>query len=87
MISPRAAQRPFVSRLWQRYEKYAGSLLGPLQENFQFEVPDGYAVLIGANNSGKSGVLQLSFRVPRGCGDVAQRLLTAGLSSASQNPP
>jgi hypothetical protein len=39
-----------------------GNRLGALQPNFAFAVPDGYAVLVGANNSGKSAVLQLAFR-------------------------
>jgi hypothetical protein len=38
---------------------------GPLQENFEFVVPEGYSVLVGANNSGKSGLLQQAFRA--GC--------------------
>lgn len=36
--------------------------LGPLQENFGLQVPDGYSALVGANNSGKSAVLQPAFR-------------------------
>jgi len=34
---------------------------GPLQPNFTFDLEDGYTVLIGRNNSGKSAILQLLF--------------------------
>ncbi len=35
---------------------------GALQPNFNLELPDGYVALVGANNSGKSAVMQLAFR-------------------------
>lgn len=35
---------------------------GPLQDGFAFELGDGYIVLVGENNSGKSAVLQLAFK-------------------------
>ena len=35
---------------------------GPLQGNFHMVIPDGYSVLIGPNNAGKSAILQLIFR-------------------------
>jgi hypothetical protein len=38
------------------------SSYGPLQAQFDFFVPDGYGVLVGANNSGQSALLQLAFR-------------------------
>ena len=34
---------------------------GPLQQGFSFEVKDGYSVLIGPNDLGKSAILQLIF--------------------------
>jgi len=35
---------------------------GPLQSNFNFELEDGYSALVGANNAGKSAILQFIFR-------------------------
>jgi energy-coupling factor transporter ATP-binding protein EcfA2 len=35
---------------------------GPLQTGFSFEFIEGYSVLVGRNNSGKSAILQLVFR-------------------------
>src|SRR5437870_4065290 len=35
---------------------------GPLQEGFGFDLAEGYRVLVGRNNSGKSAILQLVFR-------------------------
>jgi len=35
---------------------------GPLQDGFGFELGEGYQVLVGRNNSGKSAVLQLVFK-------------------------
>ena len=34
---------------------------GPLQTGFAFEIRDGYSVLIGPNDLGKSAILQLIF--------------------------
>jgi ABC-type branched-subunit amino acid transport system ATPase component len=39
-----------------------GSNYGPLQSRFTFELRRGYTALVGANNSGKSAILQLIFR-------------------------
>jgi hypothetical protein len=39
-----------------------GSPFGPLQQTFQFGLEDGSSALLGANNSGKSAILQLIFR-------------------------
>lgn len=36
---------------------------GPLQEGFSFELGEGYKVVVGRNNSGKSAILQLVFKV------------------------
>ena len=38
------------------------SRYGPLQEGFGFDLTEGYKVLVGRNNSGKSAILQLAFR-------------------------
>lgn len=38
------------------------SRYGPLQERFTFELGEGYVVLVGENNSGKSAILQLIFK-------------------------
>ncbi len=38
------------------------SRYGALQDGFAFELGDGYVVLVGENNSGKSAVLQLVFK-------------------------
>lgn len=35
---------------------------GPLQASFNFGLEDGYSALVGANNAGKSAILQLMFR-------------------------
>lgn len=35
---------------------------GPLQDGFAFELGEGYRVLVGRNNSGKSAILQLVFK-------------------------
>jgi energy-coupling factor transporter ATP-binding protein EcfA2 len=35
---------------------------GPLQANFSYDVRSGYTALVGANNAGKSALLQLIFR-------------------------
>jgi len=44
-----------------------GQQYGPLQSNFSIDVPErGYVALTGANNSGKSAVLQLIFRTVMG---------------------
>lgn len=42
-------------------EIIADSKYGPLQKGFSFELRDGYTVLTGKNNSGKSAILQLIF--------------------------
>lgn len=51
MVDDWHAPRPIAAK--QRY--------GPLQAGFQFDLAHGYQVLTGANNSGKSTLLQLTF--------------------------
>jgi putative AbiEii toxin of type IV toxin-antitoxin system len=36
---------------------------GPLQSGFSYSIAKGYTALVGANNAGKSAILQLAFRV------------------------
>lgn len=35
---------------------------GPIQENFSIDFPQGYSVLVGENDTGKSAILQLTFK-------------------------
>lgn len=39
-----------------------GDNYGPIPRDYRFEIPDGYSVLVGRNNAGKSSFLQLIFR-------------------------
>ena len=50
-----------------------GIRFGPIREDFSLSIGDGYSVLVGPNNAGKSAVLQLAFRHATdqlGIGDV-----------------
>ena len=40
----------------------SGYTYGVIQQGFSFTIPDGYTVLVGKNDSGKSSVLQLMFK-------------------------
>ena len=46
-----------------------GADYGPLRAGLQYDLRDGYTVLVGPNNAGKSALLQLIFRELVGAGD------------------
>ena len=45
---------------------------GIIQQNFNFTIPDGYTVLVGKNDSGKSSLLQLMFKTIHETGTMAK---------------
>jgi ABC-type lipoprotein export system ATPase subunit len=50
----------------------SGATYGVIQSNFNFTIPDGYTVLVGKNDSGKSSLLQLMFKTIYETGEIAK---------------